>query len=252
MKALASALLLALPVAAFAQEAMTLCVEDQAAAPYTFPTKDGTMQVLIKMAAKQANVPVTMKVAPWKRCIDEVRSGATNGLVNAGFTPFHAEYAAYPMQGDKPNTAAALARMDILAYRVKGSNASWDGSKFQNVSKPVLIPSGFATISDRLKSMNVPYDDNTKEPARNFHKLIAGQGEILLGFDGEMNALLSTRKEFSDKVEVLPKQFMTADFYAPVSKTYYAANKEKVEALWAAIGKVKKSKEYQDAIKDIK
>ncbi|GAB2872919.1 hypothetical protein GCM10027277_47740 [Pseudoduganella ginsengisoli] len=249
---IASAALSLLPLAASAQEAMTLCVEDQPASPYTFPTRDGTMQVLVKMAAKQADVAVAMRVQPWKRCIEEVRAGTMGGMLNAGYTPFHAEYAVFPMQGGKPNTAQSLAKMDIMAFRVKGGKADWDGSKFSHVSKPVLIPSGFATISDQLKSMNVPFDDNTKEPARNFYKLIAGQGDILLGFDGEMQALVAGRKEVQDKVEMLPTKFMTADFYLAVSKVYYSANKDKVDALWSAIGKVRKSKEYQDAIKDIR
>lgn len=239
-------------LAAHGQEPMVLCVEDQPASPYTFPTRDGTMQVLVKMAAKQADIPVTLKVQPWKRCIDEVRAGTLSGMLNAGHTPFHAEYAAFPMQGGKPNTALSLAKMDVVAFRVKGGKADWDGTRFTNVNKPVLIPAGFATISDQLKGMNVPFDDNTKEPARNFYKLIAGQGDILLGFDGEMQALIAARKDVQDKVEMLPAKFMTADFYLAVSKIYYSANKDRVEALWAAIGKVRKSKEYQDAIRDIR
>lgn len=252
MKALVSAVLLTLPLAAFSQDAMVLCIEDQAAAPYTFPTKDGTMQVLIKMAAKQINQPVTFKIQPWKRCIEDVRGGALNGLLNAGYTPFHADYAAFPLSGGKANTAQSLARMDIMAYRMKGSKAGWDGSKFANVAKPVLIPSGFATISDQLKSINVSYDDNTKEPLRNFYKMIAGQGDVILGFDVEMNALIASHKDIDDKVEMIPTKFMTADFYVPFNKAYYAAHKEQVDALWTAIGKTRKSKEYLDAIKDIK
>ncbi len=252
MKALVSAILLTLPMAAFSQDAMVLCVEDQAAAPYTFPTKDGTMQVLIKLAAKQINQPVTFKIQPWKRCIEDVRGGALSGLLNAGYTPFHADYAAFPMSGGKANTAQSLARMDIMAYRMKGSKTGWDGSKFANVAKPVLIPSGFATISDQLKSMSVSYDDNTKEPLRNFYKMIAGQGEVILGFDVEMNALIASHPDIAEKVEMIPAKFMTADFYVPFNKAYYAAHKDQVEALWTAIGKVRKSKEYLDAIKDIK
>jgi hypothetical protein len=256
MKAVTAAItsfaLLSTSLAARGQEPMVLCVEDQAASPYTFPTRDGTMQVLVKMAAKQADVPVTFRVQAWKRCIEEVRAGTLAGMLNAGYTPFHAEYAAFPMQGSKPNTAQSLAKMDIMAFRVKGGKADWDGAKFSNISKPVLIPSGFATISDQLKALNVPYDDNTKEPVRNFYKLIAGQGDILLGFDGEMQTLVAGRKEVQDKVEMLPAKFMTADFYLAVAKTYHGAHKDKVEALWSAIGKVRKSKEYQDAIKDIR
>lgn len=243
------AVTLAMPAAA---EDMQLCVEDQPASPYTYPTKDGTMQVLVKMAARQANIPVTFKVQAWKRCMDDVRSGALSGMLNAGFTPFHSEYAVFPMQGSKVNPANSLARMDVMAFKAKDSKAGWDGSKFSNVTKAVLIPAGFVTISDHLKSMNVPFDDNTKEPSRNFYKLIAGQGDILLGFDGEMQALVAGRKDIQDKVEMLPAKFMTADFYLAMSKVYYGKNKDQAEALWNAIGKVRKSKEYQDAIKDIK
>lgn len=41
---------------------MVMCIEDQAASPYTFPNIDGTMQVLLKMAAKQASVNLSFKV----------------------------------------------------------------------------------------------------------------------------------------------------------------------------------------------
>lgn len=252
MKAFITAIILALPISAFSQDAMVLCIEDQAASPYTYPTKDGTMQVLLKMAAKQANLQVTFKISAWKRCIEDVRSGTLSGLVNAGYTPFHAEYAAFPVLADgQPNTAQSLAKIDTMVYHIKGSNTSWDGSKFINVSKPVLIPAGFATISDRLKSLNVPFDDNTKEPLRNLYKMIAGQGDVMLGFDIEMNALIAGHKDIQDKVEMLPIKFMATDYYAPFSKKYYSAHKEQVDALWTAIGKVKKSKEYQDAIKGI-
>jgi polar amino acid transport system substrate-binding protein len=252
MRAIIVGVLLATPIAAFCQEAIVLCIEDQKAAPYTFPTKDGTMQVLIKLAAKQTNIPVTFKVSPWKRCIEEVRNGSMSGLVNAGYTPFHADYAAFPMLADgQPNTAQALAKMDVMVYHIKGSNTAWDGSKFINVSKPVLMPAGFATISDRLKSINVPFDDVTKEPLRNLYKMIAGQGEIVLGFDIETNALIADHKDIQEKVEVLPTKFMTTDYYVPFSKKYYSAHKDQVDTLWTAIGKAKKSKEYQDAIKDI-
>ncbi len=248
-----SVCLLALPLAALCQDAMVLCVEDQAASPYTFPTRDGSMQVLVKMAARQANIPVSFKILPWKRCIDEVRAGSLNGLLNAGYTPFHTDYAAFPqLAAGKPNTAQSLARMDVMAYRIKGSKADWDGSKFSNVSKPVLIPSGFATISDQLKSLNQPFDDNTKEPLRNLYKMIAGQGEITLCFDIEMNALIASHKDIEAKVEMLPAKFLTTDFYVPFSKKYYAEHKDQVESLWTAIGKVKKTKEYQDAVRDIK
>lgn len=253
MKKFIFACLLAGPCFAQAQEAMVLCIEDQAAAPYTFPTHDGTMQVLLKMAAKEAAVPLSFVVSPWKKCIENTRSGSVNGLVNAGNTPFHAEYAAFPLLANgKPNTAQSLASMSVMAYHMKNSKASWDGSKFINVSKPVLMPAGFATISDQMKALNVPYDDTVKEPLRNLYKMMGGQGEIVLGFDTEMNALIASHKDIADKVEMLPAKFMTTDFYVAFGKPYYTAHKAQVDALWGAIGKVKKSKEYQDAIKDIK
>ncbi|MEC5162026.1 MULTISPECIES: hypothetical protein [unclassified Janthinobacterium] len=253
MKKFVSACLLVCPLLALAEEPMVLCIEDQAAAPFTFPNKDGTMQILLKMASKEAAVPVNLTIAAWKRCIENTRSGSMNGIVNAGNTPFHAEYAAFPLlPTGKPNTGMSLASMSVMAYRVKGSKASWDGNKFTDVSKPVLIPAGFATISDQLKSLNTPFDDNVKEPLRNLHKLIAGQGEIVLGFETEMNSLIAGRKDVADKVEMVPTKFMTTDFYVAFNKAYYASHKAQVDALWNAIPKVKKSKEYQDAIKDIK
>jgi len=251
MKALSLAILLIFSVFAHAADDFVLCVEDQAASPYTFPTKDGTMQILIKMAAKQANVPVSFKVQAWKKCISDVRDGNLSGLVNAGYTPFHAEYAAFPMASGHPNTMQALARMDVMAYKLKSSAITWDGQKFASQSKPVLMAAGFATISDRLKNLNISYDDTTKEPLKNFYKMIAGQGDVVLGFTDEMNALIGAHKDIQDKVEMLPQKFMTTDYYAPVGKKFYDTHKEQVEALWKAIAKVKISKEYLDAIRDI-
>ncbi len=232
---------------------MVMCIEDQPASPFTFPNKDGSMQILLKMAAKQTGVNLSFKVQAWKRCISDVQSNQLSGLVNAGYTGFHANYAIFPMKSNgQVNSALSLARMDVMAYRLKQSKANWDGQAFTNLSKPVLMPSGFATISDRLKELKVEFDENTKEPLRNLYKMIAGQGDIVLGFSEEMNALIVNRKDIQEKVEQLPAKFMTADYYAPVSKKYYADNQEAVNALWEAVGKIKASKEYQDAIKQIK
>ena len=253
MKTWVIAIAAALPLIAQADNTMVLCIEDQAASPFTYPNKDGTMQVLLKMAAKQTGVNLTFKVQAWKRCIADVQSNALSGLVNAGYTPFHASYAAFPMKSNgQPNPAQALAKMDVMVYRMKGAGVGWDGQTFSNLSKPVLMPSGFATISDRLKEMKVDFDETTKEPLRNLYKMIAGQGDAVLGFAEEMQALVQGRKEIQEKVELMPQKFMTADYYAPVSKKYYADNKDMVNAFWDAVGKLKTSKEYQDAIKDIK
>ncbi len=72
------------------------------------------------------------------------------------------------------------------------------------------------------------------------------------GLSTVMNALIAGHKDIADKVEMLPAKFMTTDFYVAFAKPYYTAHKAQVDALWGAIGKVRKSKEYQDAIKDIK
>ncbi|NRR32914.1 hypothetical protein HSX11_22340 [Oxalobacteraceae bacterium] len=250
---IAGATALGLSTSAWGQDGLVLCIEDQAASPFTYPNKDGTMQVLIRMAAKQTGVAVSFKPTAWKKCIENVRGGGMSGLVNAGYTAYHTEYAAFPMLANgKPNTAQSLASTTLYAYRLKGGNTSWDGSKFSNLTQPVLMPAGFATISDYLKSLNVPYDDTIKEPLRNLYKLAAGQAQIALGYETEMNAQLASHKELQDKIEMIPAKFMTTDYYVPFGKAYYTANKAQVDALWDAIGKVRKSKEYQDAIKDIK
>ncbi len=250
--ALLTTSLLGFGVSAYATD-MVMCIEDQAASPFTFPNKDGTMQVLLKMAAKQTGINLSFKVQAWKRCISDVQSNQLSGLVNAGYTPFHADYAAFPLKPNgQINNALSLARMDVMAYRLKQSKANWDGQVFSNLSKPVLMPSGFATISDRLKELKVDYDENTKEPLRNLYKMIAGQGDIVLGFSDEMNTLIANRKDIQDKVEQLPAKFMTADYFAPVSKKFYNDNKDAVNNLWDAVGKIKATKEYQDAIKNIK
>ncbi len=237
-----------LPV--LAAGALTLCVDDQAHAPGSFPNKDGTMQVLIRMAAAQTEMTVTFKPLPWKACLDAVRSDTLNGAVGPSLTEATRELAVFPMNKDKADATRSLAATRALVFRLKGSTASWDGTRFSDVKLPVLAPSGYNFMTEKLKALKVPFDDQTKLLGRNFSKLIAGQGSLVIGFELEGQKKIA-ESDFAGKIEALPEPFTETHSYLAISKQTYAKDTQQIENLWNAIGKIKKSPEFRAAIKNI-
>lgn len=244
--------LCAAPLLGFAAgEPLIFCVDDQNRPPTTFPTKDGTHQVLMRMAAAEAGFTITFRPLNFGRCREELAKGTVQGATDMAYVPANIALVAFPTKKGGGEDATRSMQSGVAGvFRLKGSKSEWDGTAFKNVTQPILAPQGVAIVAGKLKSLNVQFNDENKLFGRNIAKMLAGQGELVIAFEDE-TIKKSLAGEYAGKIEMLPKPFVTANFYATVLKSHYEKNTEQIEKFWNAIGKLQTSPAYLDAIKNI-
>ena len=232
---------------AVAVETIRACSDDQAHPPFFFLDREGTVQVLLRMAAARSRVTLKVKPMPARRCLAEVRQGHMDAIAVEAFDPLLTNDYAFPMSDGRVDPAKSVASTSALVFRRRGSQASWDGKRFTNLRTPVLIPTGYAFITYRLKALQVPFDDGARDAEQNLLKLIGSRGELAILPANDGLEILRDEK-WRDRLEVLPASFTTQEFYLLFSKRYFQDKPAVAEALWQGIADLKNSPEYHKAI----
>ena len=125
----------------------------------------------------------------------------------------------------------------------------WDGSRFAGLHKPVLVAYGSVMIGDRLAALGQSSDAAGKNLEVNFAKLLAGRGDVALGWEQDGLALMA-KPAFAGKVEALPRPFAEEPYYLGLSKRFCQDHPEAAAQLWAAIGRIRNAPHYLGAVKD--
>jgi polar amino acid transport system substrate-binding protein len=99
--------------------------------------------------------------------------------------------------------------------------------------------------------MHVPFDNGAAAAEQNFLKLIGKRGDLTILPQNDGLALLREPK-WADKIEVLPTPFTTQEFFLVFSKRYFQDKPTVAEAFWQAIGDLKNSREYRQAIGNLR
>lgn len=225
---------------------LSICMDELSHPPHLLPNGEGLTPLLIRTAAAQVGVQVEFHRAPLLRCLEEVRIGVAHGYPSGSVMAAQASGFMLPRTAGRPDTARATLTARMTVFRRKGTAVEWNGRNFQNLRQPVLIPSGSLMMRERLGRMNVAVDDQAKQVEQNFLKLLAGRGDLVISFENDGLALLE-QPRYGDAIEALPQPFTEQHYYLLLSEAYYTANREQMEALWTAIGRVRNSPAYRAA-----
>lgn len=226
-----------------------LCYEDSDNAPWLLKGGQGLNNVLIDMAAKQANVKIEQVALPWKRCLDSLSSGAVAGAIGASFTAERAAYAAYPTGADgKPDAARRIKTDGYSLYRLKGGTGNWDGKQFSQLTSPIGVQLGYSVVGD-LKKMGIAVDEGRAEADTVMKKILAGRIQLGALQTTEGDELLK-RAEFGSKIEKLPLAFTEKPYFVIFNKEFFDKNKAAAEALWNGVAQARESKEFSALLKE--
>jgi hypothetical protein len=228
-----------------------LCVDERPHPPYVLPDGAGSAQVLVRLAAARVGLAVDFHHAPLVRCIEEMRRGQAQGYPAAGFVDSAQDVCVFPTRGGRVDARYATAAAHIIAYQRVGGKANWDGQHLRGVGGKVLIARGGLMVMARLRAAGIEFDDGGRDIDANFAKLLAGRGDLALGFEGEGRVLLA-RAPYAGKLEALAVPFLEENYFLCLSHQFHDADPARAQALWDAIPKAAASAEYQAAIKGIK
>ncbi len=211
--------------------------------PYARIDGSGHLQYLFVQAAKTIGMPVERHVAPRRRCLEEIKAGIADGMI-AAYLPERAQFAVFPMAGGQADDSRALGIVRYYTYRRSGSALEWDGQRFAELGNGVIgVESGFILITDRLRLLEVRFDEGSKSLDQNMGKLVLARFDGVIAMDLEADKLIAAK--YGGTVERAGKPFEQSALHMMVSRQFQAQNPKLAEALWQAIADYRASNDYR-------
>lgn len=236
---------------ALAQSAMKICHENEDSYPWIFKDRVGLTTSLLKMAEKVYGGKVEVVGLPWKRCLDDARAGAIDGVVKISYAADRTDFLVYPMAGGNPDASKRLLNDSYSLYRMKGSTAAtWDG-KTLKVDGAVGAQSGFSIVK-QLQSLGARVDDGTRSADANLTKLVGGRLAAVALQTEEGDISVAGSPETNGKVERVSPFLVEKPYFVAFSKQFYGKDEASAKKLWDAIATARESAEYKDLVKKFK
>lgn len=230
---------------------LKICHENEDSFPWLFKDRVGLTASLIKIAEKTYGGKVELVPLPWKRCLDDAKNGAIDGVLKISFSADRTEFLVYPMAGDKPDASKRLLNDSYSLYRVKGSTAvSWDG-KVLKADGAIGAQSGFSVVK-QLQTLGARVDDSIRSADANLTKLVGGRVAAVALQTDEGDISLASNAELTGKLEKMTPVLVEKPYFVAFSKQFYAKDKAATQKLWDAIAVARESSEYKDIVKKFK
>lgn len=221
---------------------LRFCSIDVDFAPVARVDFSGHYQFLLQQAARKIGMKIERRVAPRRRCLDEMKAGISDGMIGA-FTPERTAIAAFPMEGGAPDVTKSFGTVRYYPYRRVATSVSWDGQRFRGLDSSVGVESAFVFVTDRLRALGVPYDDGAKTLEQNMDKLRADRVDIVIGMDLEADKLVAVR--YPGRIERAGGAFDLTPMYLMLSKQFHAGHPELAQRLWQAVQEARNSPAYK-------
>jgi len=228
--------------AAGASPVLRFCSLDIDFAPVARVDFSGHYQYLLQLAARRAGVRIERKVAPRRRCLDEMRIGLSDAMIGA-FSEERLAIGVFPMAGTDPDVTRSFGTVRFYPYRRTGSGIHWDGERFHGLDGSVGVESAFAFVTDRLRALGVPYEDGAKTLEQNMDKLRADRVDIVIGMDLEADRLVASRH--AGRIERAGGAFDLSPMYLILSRQFYAQHPGAAQRLWQAVQEARNSPAYK-------
>ena len=231
-----------------AAEALHLCTDAQPHPPYFYADREGSVQLLEKMAAARTGIELDYHPEPLRRCLEDLRLNLLNATAAAAVSDTTLPLLVFPRKGEAIDKQRAIAAGHTVVFRLKGSVADWDGQAFHSLNTRILVPPGMLLMTNKLDQLSTAYDDGASTLSLIAAKLLAHRGELAIGLEYDVADLMG-RDEFAGKFEVLPAPFTTTEYYLAFSREFYAKHADQAENMWNAIAATRRSPEFAAALR---
>jgi polar amino acid transport system substrate-binding protein len=202
----------------------------------------GVSVELIKKLEPMANIKITFKRMPWKRCLEvELKNGTADGAFLASYKTEREEMGTYPMKNGKPDTDKRVTTTSYVFYKLKGSGIDWDGKALINFDGVIGAPAGYSIVGD-LTGMGYKVIESDTS-LKGLKQLLANKLALFATLDEQGDFILSKNAEFTGKIEKIKTPLASKPYYLMLSKQFVAKNPELSAKIWDSI-KILREKEY--------
>jgi polar amino acid transport system substrate-binding protein len=213
---------------------LRVCVSDSPFLPFTHPTREAYGQRLVRQAVEHQGLALQFVTQPWKRCLQGVQRGIYAGVVGPAASLEYRSFLAFPRDREKVDGLRSLGVTTLVVYRRVGTQASWDGRRFEHIQGPVLYLSGRSTIRKKLDEHGVPSVDYARDSQQLALMLLNERGSLAIDHRSEVEKVIRL-PEFQGHFDVLPVPFGKAHIYFAVGLDTYRQQRQLFEAIWTEI-----------------
>lgn len=168
-----------------------------------------------------------------RRLVQEIRAGRQDGVLGLRYFPERSADLVYPTLPDgQLDTSRRAARLAHSFYRRAGENVQWNGRRLTGQSGPVGTS---LIVAENLHALGIE-TISVLSGSQLFHMLALHRIDAAATLDmiGDQEVAAS-----QGAFEKLTPPLLEVDFHLPVSKRFYAANRDFVERLWRLMGELR-------------
>lgn len=225
-----------------------VCVSDLAVPPYlnSDPMRPGLVERLLVDAGRQAGMAVLLLRYPLKRCRTMLDADGADSILAAPTPGNLADLLQFPMKDGGFDVSRRVASVNLVWVKRADSPFDWDGRRLRGgESRPAVVGTRISmrVAIEPLQAMGLRVDDTALSTRQLLAKLAAGRIDAAVGLQEEVEIALHEHGQ--KPLVVLPKAFLTGEFYAVVKGPIAPELREQIETWWTAIGRLRDRPEYQ-------
>lgn len=243
-------LLLAVAFPAVAAQAaaappLTLCFEEVIHLPWSRPDATGLNFDLLDRVQRQLDEHFIYAGKPWRRCIEELRTGSVDAVIGAADSVQRREFARFPALPDgSADPARAMFESNFYVYLRVGGKASWDGHTLSTPDHAVAVPPGYI-IGPILRQRGLEPRELARSAQDGLRLLADGMFDAALLLGDEAGDIARQDPRFRGKVVQAPVPYLPLSLYLMVGRNTYARDPTRIDAIWQAIARVRQTPEYR-------
>jgi polar amino acid transport system substrate-binding protein len=249
-RALAAAALVALSLAARAEQVVRLSFETKANPPRylgegTAVEKDrpGLTIEMLRLVEPRVGVRFELQRVPWARSLYLLESNQVDGVFHMSYLAERTRFASYPMKGGLPDSARSIFSQAYYLYARTGTRVTWDGDRL-TAAGSIGTTRGYSVVR-RLEALGVRVEQENDLPG-SLRKVLAGRLDAYAELENmAANVLARHPEEMRDIVKLTPA-LRSEPYYLVLSKGFQAREPALAERIWDAIGDVVRSPEYRE------
>ena len=231
-------LIILININSLAKEKVTIAIEDNDFAPWTFGKKSkfkgqGALVELLKSFEKELNIKFSFQVMPWKRCLSKMRKNQVDGVFNASFKEKRQKMGAYPFVGGKLSEIRGTHSSNYVLYRSIGKNIKWNGKGFENIDSPILVERGFS-IKDDIEQMGFK-TFQVSRALSGFKMLQRGKMSGMVTLEAMGDMVLDDKPELKEKIEKFLPPVKSKRYFLMLSHNMVKNHKDLSEKIWSSI-----------------
>ncbi|MBB5204561.1 polar amino acid transport system substrate-binding protein [Inhella inkyongensis] len=230
---------------------LRLCVDEAPSAPWRVPDADGRVRgrglefEFLRLLAEQSGWEFRVLLRPWRRCLQDVRTGQVDAVLGISHTADRAEFVQFPHSNGQVDPQLAV-RVDQYAFVApSASKLRWDGAQLElPPGAKVGVPAGYSG-AQLLRRFGAAADESSRTAEGTLERLMQGQIQAALLPRAEAQRLLAERTQWAQRLSLLEPALPARAYYLGASLEFARRHPGRLRDLWRDVALVRDSAEYR-------